>query len=63
MGSGKAAQLVKGASSQSDALRKLSENGDNFNRPVLVDWNNGKDVVGENKSEILKLLKEKPAEN
>lgn len=61
LGSGKAAQLVKGASSQSDALRKLQENGDNFQRPVLVDWNHGKAVAGDNESEILKMLKEKPA--
>ena len=55
--------MVKGASSQSDALRKVQENGDNFQRPVLVDWNHGKAVVGDNESEILKLLKEKPAES
>lgn len=61
LGGGKAVQLVKGASSQSDALRKLQENGDNFQRPVLVDWNHGKAVAGDNESEILKMLKERPA--
>ena len=61
VGAGKAAQLVKGASSQSDALRKLKEDGENFQRPVIVDWNSGKAVVGDNESEILKLLKEKPS--
>ena len=60
LGGGKAAQLVKGATTQSDALRKLKESGDNFQRPVIVDWNQGKAVVGENKSEILKMLKELP---
>jgi arsenate reductase-like glutaredoxin family protein len=42
-------------------LRKLNENGDNFQRPVIVDWNQGKAVVGDNESEILKMLKEKPS--
>lgn len=37
VGAGKAAQLVKGASSQSDALRKLKENPDSFVRPVVSD--------------------------
>ena len=57
---GKAAQLVKGAASQSDALRKLKESGENFQRPVVVDWNQGKAIVGENESEILKMLRELP---
>jgi arsenate reductase-like glutaredoxin family protein len=35
VGSSKAAQLVKGASSQSDALQKLKENPENFLRPVV----------------------------
>ena len=35
VGGSKAAQLVKGASSQSDALKKLQEDPDNFLRPVV----------------------------
>jgi hypothetical protein len=35
VGGSKAAQLVKGASSQSDALKKLKENPDDFLRPVV----------------------------
>lgn len=62
VGVGKASQLVKGASSQSDALKKLKENSENFLRPVVVDWNQGKAVVGENESEILKLVREVPSE-
>ncbi|KPI41585.1 uncharacterized protein AB675_9295 [Cyphellophora attinorum] len=58
LGSGGAAQLVKGASTESEALKKLKESGDNFNRPVVVDWNQGKAVVGDNESEILKLVRE-----
>jgi hypothetical protein len=35
VGAGKAAQLVKGASSQSDALKRLKDNPDDFVRPVV----------------------------
>ncbi|EXJ86441.1 hypothetical protein A1O3_03392 [Capronia epimyces CBS 606.96] len=57
LGAGVAGDLVKGAASQSDALRKVQENGDVFTRPVVVDWGRGKAVVGDKESEILKLLK------
>jgi len=44
-----------------DALKRLNEDGERFLRPVVVDWNNGKAVVGDNESAILKLLSESPA--
>lgn len=56
-GGGVAGELVKGAASQSDALRKVNEDANAFTRPVVVDWGRGKAVVGDKKSEILKLLK------
>jgi len=62
VGAGKVGQLVKGASSPSDALKKLKENPDNFIRPVVVDWNQGRAVVGEHESEILKLVREVPSD-
>jgi arsenate reductase-like glutaredoxin family protein len=62
VGPGTASQLVKGASSQSDALKKLKDNPDNFVRPVVVDWTQGKAVVGNNESEILKLVREAPSD-
>lgn len=34
-GSGAASKLVQGASDQADALRRLKENGDAFQRPVV----------------------------
>ncbi|KAF4964648.1 hypothetical protein FSARC_7444 [Fusarium sarcochroum] len=49
--------VVKGANTEKDALRKFKESKENFIRPVVVDWNNGKAISGENESEILKLLK------
>lgn len=57
-GNGKPAELVTGAASQSDALRKLAEDGDAFKRPVVVDWINARAVVGDHESEILKLLRQ-----
>lgn len=57
VGSGKAGELVKGAASESDALRKVAQDGSLFTRPVVVDWTAGKAVVGDHESEILKLLK------
>ncbi|CAN8100666.1 unnamed protein product [Discula destructiva] len=48
--------IIKGASSESEALRMFKRSPDNFQRPVTVDWNNGKAVAGEDESQILKLL-------
>ncbi|KAI9787887.1 MAG: hypothetical protein M1816_007373 [Peltula sp. TS41687] len=53
----KAGELVKGARDESDAMKKLKENADTFQRPVTVDWNNGNAVVGDNESDILRMLK------
>ncbi|KAJ4264042.1 hypothetical protein NW762_006081 [Fusarium torreyae] len=49
--------VIKGANTEKDALRKFKESKENFVRPVVVDWNNGKAISGDNESEILKLLK------
>jgi Protein of unknown function (DUF1687) len=35
VGPGKLSQLVKGANSESDAMRKIKENADSFQRPVV----------------------------
>ncbi|KAF4978494.1 hypothetical protein FZEAL_5140 [Fusarium zealandicum] len=48
--------VIKGASNEKEALKKFKQSNDNFIRPVVVDWNNGKAIAGENESEILKLL-------
>ncbi|RFU32622.1 hypothetical protein B7463_g3723, partial [Scytalidium lignicola] len=62
LGPNSAGKVITGAKSESDAIRKLKENGDNFRRPVTVDWNNGKAVAGENASEILKMVQAIPEE-
>ncbi|TKA74656.1 hypothetical protein B0A49_03946 [Cryomyces minteri] len=59
LGSGGVVKVVKGASNQAEALKKVQEDGSNFIRPVVVDWNNGRAVAGDNQSEILELLKKK----
>ncbi|KAL1960488.1 hypothetical protein VTO42DRAFT_7787 [Malbranchea cinnamomea] len=55
--------LVEGARDRVDALRRLKEDGERFKRPVVVDWNNGKAVLGTDESAILKLLSEEPPEH
>ncbi|KAH7271541.1 hypothetical protein FSOLCH5_004420 [Fusarium solani] len=51
--------IIKGANNEKDALKKFKESKENFIRPVVVDWNNGKAIAGDNESEILKLLNAK----
>jgi len=60
VGAQRAGTIIKGAKDEADAMRKLKENGDNFQRPLTVDWNNGRAVIGDDKSEILKLLASLP---
>ncbi|TEA20229.1 putative redox protein fmp46 [Colletotrichum sidae] len=56
VGKSRIPSIVKGASTEEEALKKFQQNVDNFQRPVIVDWNNGKAVAGDNESEILKML-------
>ncbi|KAK2803679.1 hypothetical protein FQN50_006895 [Emmonsiellopsis sp. PD_5] len=59
----KPGDLVRGARDRLDALRRLKAGGDGnggFVRPVVVDWNNGKAVIGDNESEIMKLVSQIP---
>ncbi|KAI9744527.1 MAG: hypothetical protein M1818_002056 [Claussenomyces sp. TS43310] len=60
VGAQRASTIIKGAKDEADALKKLNENTENFQRPLTVDWNNGRAVVGENESEILKMLASLP---
>ncbi|KAH6618804.1 thioredoxin-like protein [Boeremia exigua] len=50
-------RVVEGAKDETDALRRLKADGSTFQRPLVVDWNQGKAVAGDNESEILSLLK------
>ncbi|KUI74560.1 Putative redox protein fmp46, mitochondrial [Cytospora mali] len=52
--------IVKGASSESEAMKLFRQSAENFQRPVTVDWNNGKAVAGGDESQILRMLSELP---
>ncbi|KAK2026450.1 DUF1687-domain-containing protein [Colletotrichum zoysiae] len=56
VGQSRISSIIKGASTEQDALRKFQQNSESFQRPVTVDWNNGKAVAGDSESEILKML-------
>ncbi|KAF2689573.1 DUF1687-domain-containing protein [Lentithecium fluviatile CBS 122367] len=61
-GSSAASKVIRGAQNESDALRLLKADGESFVRPLVVDWNQGKAVTGDNESEILSLLRSIPKE-
>ncbi|KAI0173659.1 DUF1687-domain-containing protein [Hypoxylon sp. FL1284] len=50
--------IVSGASSVTEGLKKFKESKENFKRPVIVDWNNGKALASDKESEILKMLEQ-----
>lgn len=57
IGAGRVSDIVEGASDEADAQRRLRGNPSTFKRPVVVDWNAGKVIVGDKDSEIEGLLK------
>ncbi|RAL65925.1 hypothetical protein DID88_005587 [Monilinia fructigena] len=56
IGVSKVGSIVTGAKDEADAVRKIQSNQDSFQRPLTVDWSNGRAVAGDNQSEILKML-------
>ncbi|KAI1655858.1 DUF1687-domain-containing protein [Daldinia decipiens] len=58
VGKKKIGSIVQGASTENEAMKKFRENKENFNRPVIVDWNNGKAVASDQESEILKMIEQ-----
>ncbi|KAI2634873.1 DUF1687-domain-containing protein [Hypomontagnella submonticulosa] len=50
--------VINGATTENEALKKFRESAENFKRPVIVDWNNGKAVASDKESEILKMLEQ-----
>ncbi|KAF4610404.1 hypothetical protein G7Y89_g15715 [Cudoniella acicularis] len=60
IGVSKIPTLIKGAKTELEAIKKLKENGENFQRPITVDWENGNAVAGSNESEILKMIQALP---
>ncbi|CAG8974065.1 hypothetical protein HYALB_00009567 [Hymenoscyphus albidus] len=60
VGPSEISKLVKGANTELEAIKKLKESGANFQRPVTVDWENGKAVIGDSESHILKMVRALP---
>ncbi|PSS21926.1 hypothetical protein M430DRAFT_136655 [Amorphotheca resinae ATCC 22711] len=60
VGAQKAGTVVAGAKDKEDAIKKMRINKDSFQRPLTVDWNNGRAVAGDNESEILKMINSLP---
>jgi hypothetical protein len=49
--------VIRGAKDAEDAVKRFKESGEGvFVRPITVDWTNGRAVVGDNESEILKMV-------
>ncbi|KAH6668329.1 thioredoxin-like protein [Halenospora varia] len=59
IGAQRASTIIKSAKNKADAMKKLKENAENFQKPVTVDWKNGKVVVGDDISEVLKMVEKK----
>ncbi|KAJ5732452.1 hypothetical protein N7493_003933 [Penicillium malachiteum] len=55
------AELVKGARDAEDAIKRFKEDQGSFVRPVTVDWVNGRAVIGDHESEILKMVRKLPS--
>merc|ERR1712039_1092977 len=62
LGPSKAGTVVEEATGTSDALRKFNAKQQAFQRPVTVDWNNGRAVVGDDESELMRLVRTLPKE-
>lgn len=55
IGREKVGEVMEGARSVGEAAKRLQEGAD-VKRPVLVDWSNGKVVVGGEAAEVEKVL-------
>ncbi|ROT37635.1 DUF1687-domain-containing protein [Sodiomyces alkalinus F11] len=56
VGPSKVSSIIAGASNEKEALKKFDMDKNSLQRPLVVDWNNGKATTSENESEILKML-------
>ncbi|KAJ5973272.1 hypothetical protein N7481_010482 [Penicillium waksmanii] len=54
-------ELIRGAKTADEALKKFKEDpSGSFVKPVTVDWTNGRAVIGDQESAILKMVKQLP---
>ncbi|RAH42882.1 uncharacterized protein BO66DRAFT_443143 [Aspergillus aculeatinus CBS 121060] len=52
-------EVVRGAKDAEEAIRRFKGDPEGtFVRPITVDWTNGQAVVGDNESEILKMVQQ-----
>lgn len=56
VGPSKVSTIIAGASNENEALKKFIKDSNTFQRPVIVDWSNGKALANDNESEIIKML-------
>ncbi|KAM0279648.1 hypothetical protein ACHAQH_004449 [Verticillium albo-atrum] len=56
VGPSKVSSIISGASNETEALKKYKMDSNSFQRPVIVDWNNGRASTDTNESEILKMV-------
>ncbi|KAF2404408.1 hypothetical protein EJ06DRAFT_526491 [Trichodelitschia bisporula] len=57
VGSQNAGSIISGARDTTSALQILKEDSGRFQRPIIVNWHQGKVVVGDDQSQILSLVK------
>jgi len=57
VGDGSEGKVIEGAVDAADAQRRLRQSLDALKRPLTVAWNDGKVVVGDNESELMKMIK------
>jgi len=57
VGDSKVGSIIEGATDAADAQRRLRMDINALKRPLTVDWNGGQVVIGDNESELQKLIK------
>ncbi|KAI5799483.1 thioredoxin-like protein [Pyronema domesticum] len=60
VGKNRVGELVKGANTVGDAVSILKRGSDAFTRPTVVDWNNGRVVIGPDEKAVKKLVETLP---
>lgn len=54
-------ELIRGARTAEEALKKFKEDpSGSFVKPITVDWTNGRAVIGDQESAILKMVRQLP---
>ncbi|KAL4989408.1 thioredoxin-like protein [Aspergillus falconensis] len=51
-------EIIQGAKDAEDAVKRFKEDSGRFVRPVTVDWTSGQAVVGDDESQILRMVRQ-----